>query len=249
MSNFASGNDPEERIAERDDQLAEPKRPAQVLQASPSRRFLASAAPPTTKQLMAYTYLFMLAGMAALGTVNIALVTLGGLRGSGGFWKVGGAVAFVAFLFLARPAYGAFQRRINREKKMSVDVGSDGVTVHTMPGVVFSFGDAQLGRWTVAGYGGTAKGTALHLRCGEHRFVLGGRDHRIGTGTPLEAVAVDAVDAWMWASEFDELLSIVGLRSGLELTLDASGGYADDACPGRGHPELATTDDRMCRFD
>jgi hypothetical protein len=165
MSNFASGNDPEERIAERDDQLAEPKRPAQVLQASPSR------------------------------------------------------------------------------------VGSDGVTVHTMPGVVFSFGDAQLGRWTVAGYGGTAKGTALHLRCGEHRFVLGGRDYRIGTGTPLEAVAVDAVDAWMWASEFDELLSIVGLRSGLELTLDASGGYADDACPGRGHPELATTDDRMCRFD
>ena len=71
-------------------------------------------------------------------------------------------------------------------------------------------------------------GTALHLHCGPHRFVLGGRDHRIAAGTRIEApdagygLPVD-VDAWLWAPDFDELLTMVGHRSGLDLRRPAPG--------------------------
>ena len=54
------------------------------------------------------------------------------------------------------------------------------------------------------------KGTALHLGSGRGSFVLGGRDHRSATGTPLDAPPVDGVDAWMWAADFDELLTALG---------------------------------------
>jgi hypothetical protein len=115
------------------------------------------------------------------------------------------------------PAFGAFRRRMNREKTVLVDIGSGGLTVNTRPGDVFSFGDAQLGLWTLEGYGGITKGTALHLRSGRHRFVLGGRDHRVATETPLEAPPVDSVDASTSASEFDELLTMVGGPRGLDV--------------------------------
>jgi DNA-binding beta-propeller fold protein YncE len=160
--------------------------------------------------MMKYTYLFIGVLIATLGGLYMALFLIGAIVGSERVWQIGGAVVFLTFLLLWRPGYAAFQRRINREKKVVVEVGGDGLTVHTRPGDVFTFGDAQLGRWTLAGYGGVTKGTALHLRSGPHRFVLGGRDHRIAAGTPLEATPVDAVDAWVWAPEFDELLTIVG---------------------------------------
>jgi hypothetical protein len=39
-----------------------------------------------------------------------------------------------------------------------------------------------------AGHMGAASmGTALHLHCGQRRFVLGGRDRRVAAGTRLEA--------------------------------------------------------------
>jgi hypothetical protein len=60
-------------------------------------------------------------------------------------------------------------------------------------------------------------GTALHLQCGPHRFVLGGRDHRIATGTRLEAPPVPGVDAYVSAADFGELLTMVGRRSGSDL--------------------------------
>ena len=154
-----------------------------------ARRFAASAAPPSTKQMMKYTYLLMFGGMASLGAIYMALFMLGALLGAEDVMKIGGAVVFFAFLLLAMPAFAMFQRRMNREKAVLVDVGRDGLTVSSRPGDVFSFGDAQLGKWTLAGYGGTTKGTALHLRSGRHRFVLGGRDHRVGTETPLDAHA------------------------------------------------------------
>src|SRR5262245_5512356 len=66
-------------------------------------------------------------------------------------------------------------------------------------------------------------GTALHLRCGTRRFVLGGRDHRISAGTRLDEPPEGYVDAWMWAAEFDELLTMVGRRSGLDVRRPAPG--------------------------
>ena len=160
--------------------------------------------------MMKYTYLLMFGAMAALGAAYMALFLVGAIVGLETVWQVGGAVVFFGFLLGAMPAFGAFRRRMNREKTVLVDVGSGGLTVSTKPGDVFSLGDAQLGRWNIEGYGGVTKGTALHLRSGRGRFVLGGRDHRVANETRLDAPSVDSVDATMSASEFDELLTMVG---------------------------------------
>lgn len=208
-------DDPEKRIADLEHQFAERKRFAAQ---SPSRQFVASAAPPSTKQMMKYTYVVMFGGIASLGAINMALFMVGALVGSENVMKVGGTVAFIAFFLLAMPAYAAFQRRVNRPKKVLIDVGDASLTVSTRPGDVYSFGDAKLGNWILAGYGGTSKGAALHLHSTGRRFVLGGQDRRIAPETRLEAPAVDAVDASMPASEFDELLAIVGRARGLEVS-------------------------------
>jgi hypothetical protein len=61
-------------------------------------------------------------------------------------------------------------------------------------------------------------GAALHLHCGQRRFVLGGRDYRVAPGTRLEApdagygLPVD-VDAWVTDTEFGEVLTISGRQS------------------------------------
>ncbi|OBK45902.1 hypothetical protein [Mycobacterium sp. 1081908.1] len=91
-------------------------------------------------------------------------------------------------------------------------VAGDEVTVKKRHGGVFSFGDATLGLWA---YGRTTKtmGSALHLRSGTRHFVLGGRDHRVAAGARLDEPPQGYVDAWLWASDFDELLAIVGHRS------------------------------------
>jgi sugar lactone lactonase YvrE len=200
-------DDPEKRIAALEQQQG----------AATARRFVASAAPPSTKQMMKYTYVLMFGAMASLGAVYMALFLVGAIVGSEAVMQIGGPVVFFAFLLGAMPAFGAFRRRMNREKTVLVDVGSGGLTVSTKPGDVFSFGDAQLGRWTLEGYSGVTKGTALHLRSGRGRFVLGGRDHRLATETPLDAPPVDSVDASMPAPEFDELLTMVGGPRGLEV--------------------------------
>jgi streptogramin lyase len=213
--------DPEKRIADLEHQLAERNRGAALPPAGPpdvaaSRRFVVSAAPPSTKQMMKYTYVVMFGGMAALGLIYMALFLVGALVGAEKVMQVGGFVVFMAFLLGAMPAYAMFQRRANRKKTVLVDVGSGGLTVSTKPGEVFSFPDTQLGKWTLAGYGGTTKGTALHLRSGRHRFVLGGQDHRVAPDTPLDAAPVDSVDATMLPAQFDELLALVGRPRGLD---------------------------------
>ncbi|OBK47979.1 NHL repeat-containing protein [Mycobacterium sp. 1081908.1] len=213
--------DPEKRIADLEHRLAERTRgtelpPAPTRDAIPSRRFEVAAAPPSTKQMMKYTYLVIFGGMASLGLIYMALFLVGALVGAENVMKVGGFVVFLAFLVLAMPAFGMFQRRMNRKKAVLVDVGNGGLTVSSRPGEVYSFGDAQLGKWTLAGYGGTAKGTALHLRSGRNRFVIGGQDHRLAAEIPLDAPPVDSVDATMWAPEFDELLRMVGRPRGLD---------------------------------
>jgi hypothetical protein len=52
-------------------------------------------------------------------------------------------------------------------------------------------------------------GTALHLRSGRHRFVLGGQNHRVPAGVRLDAKSLWNVDAWTPAQDFDALLRMV----------------------------------------
>jgi hypothetical protein len=66
-------------------------------------------------------------------------------------------------------------------------------------------------------------GTALHLQCGAHRCVIGGRDYRVAANPELEAAQVDCVDGWMWASDFYELLTGIASRSGLDVRGAATG--------------------------
>src|ERR1700757_346516 len=109
-------DDPEKRVADLERQRA----------TATSRRFVTSAAPPSTKQTMKYMFVLMFGVMAGLGLVNMTLLLLGSLLGSEKVWQVGGAVVFIAFLLGAMPAFGAFQRRLNRAKTVLVDVGREG---------------------------------------------------------------------------------------------------------------------------
>ena len=124
---------------------------------------------------------------------------------------------------------GWYQRR-----KIIVRVTSDGLTIDRRPRDVFSLVDAKLGRW---GAGSMTVGTALRLQCGPHQFILGGRDHRIPTGTRLEAPPAGYVDASMSASNFDELLTMVGRRRRLDIPRPARGG-APTRCLLFPNPEL-----------
>lgn len=113
----------------------------------------------------------------------------------------------------------------SRRRKILLFATTDGLTVSTRPGDVYSFSDAKLGTWGQTG--GATMGTALHLQCGPQRFILGGRDRRTA-GTRLDApdvgygLEVD-VDAWLPAAEFDEILAMAGHRSGLEIRPPAPG--------------------------
>jgi hypothetical protein len=51
-------------------------------------------------------------------------------------------------------------------------------------------------------------GTALHLRNGRHRFVLGGQNY-LPSGARLDAKPMWNVDAWTPAADFGALLTTV----------------------------------------
>jgi hypothetical protein len=131
---------------------------------------------------------------------------------------------FVAFLPVYTPQYPWFasMKDTFREPKLPlilVDVTGDGLTISDRPGDVLSFSDARLGLWVTAF--GMPVGAALHLRCGAERWVLGGRDHRLAAGTRLDAPDADIVDAWVWTSEFDEILNMASRRGQLQLAQPA----------------------------
>jgi hypothetical protein len=117
----------------------------------------------------------------------------------------------------ARPAAVNMARKL---KPCIICVTTHGLTVDEWPGDVFGFRDAQLGLWV---HGGMTMGTALHLQCGDHRFIVGGRDYRVATNPQLEAAPVDRVDVWMWASHFYELLTGISSRSGSDVRGAAPG--------------------------
>jgi hypothetical protein len=112
-------------------------------------------------------------------------------------WSLSAMIAVIVLGSLVWPAYMRWRSR----RKILITVTSDGVAVDHSPGKVFSLAHAELGPWVTMG-------VALHLHSGSHRFVLGGRDSRIASEMRLDAPPVSGVDAWVWASEFEEVLAL-----------------------------------------
>lgn len=208
-------DDPERRIAELERQLAAQKRGADLPPASPdhaaaSRHFVA-----TTSRMQTWALIYTYGWWAAIAAVWAVMVAVPSAYPTG--WAVVGLIVVGAILF---GVLGG--RRWGWSKKIPICVTRDGLTVEDRPGEVFSFKDAQLGRWTL-GQDITISGTALHLQCGPHRFILGGRDHRLGTATPLQAPPTGRVDGWLQAADFDEVLTLAARSSGLDVRGPAPG--------------------------
>lgn len=167
-----------------------------------SRQFVASS-PSMSSQMTAFATGKGRYGVQAAGFALI-LVMVGGVvtRRSEGMAIAGAGLVALSILALAWTAYVWWRSR----RKVIIGVTSEGLTVNQRD--VFPFVDAKLGPWV-------NMGLALHLRRGSRRFVLGGRDRRIAPTTRLEEPPVQTVDAWLWDSEFDELLTVSGRGSGV----------------------------------
>jgi hypothetical protein len=185
---------------------------------------MASITTPAWQQHRVRTYLIMvvaiLAFTAVLGGLYMA-VQMYFMHGSGGSRSNGWIMDKVfryGLIALVLGGGGAWYRWSQRSSggKILIDVTRDALTVSKRPGDVYPFSDAKLGVWGISG--GQTMGGALHLHCGQRRFILGGRDYRVAPGTPLEApdagygLPVD-VDAWVTGTEFGEILTISGRQS------------------------------------
>jgi hypothetical protein len=210
-------DDPEERIAELERRLAEHRRFAEPrstfdpgvvgtpvgAEAAAPRSFVATA---PRMNMKTFAILFVYGGMAAMFGLPFAL--------NAGFhvatatvwhwmhWLILGGYGLLALLF-AR----SFRMRSFFYPKVSIRVVGDGLEVtRGGRGQVFPLSGAKLGPWATSV---TLMGTALHLRRGRHRFVLGGQNHRVPPGVRFDAKSLWNVDAWMPAQDFDALLRIV----------------------------------------
>ena len=226
-------DDAEKRIAELERQLAAQKRGADLPPAGPdhaaaSGRFVAFPAPPTGKQTQKFMYGMVAAITAVMLVGSVPAYAVMRIYGPKamipemvlmvsmfGLLAIGGIVLFLRF-----PRYFG---RPDRRKQILLCVTGDALTVDQRPSDVFSFADAKLGMWTLAGLVNLTMGAALHLQCGSRRFVIGGRDHRVANGTRLDAPPTGSVDAWMWTSDFAGLLAMVGRQSGLDARGPAPG--------------------------
>jgi len=125
---------------------------------------------------------------------------------------------FVLLLFIAGWCFWYFR---NNTRRFTISVSGPSITIDERPGAVFRFSDARLGLWAM---NDATMGTVLHLHSGPTRFVLGGRDHRIGEGTRLDEAPVVGVDAWLTAREFDELLAMMGRHGAIAVRPVVAGG-------------------------
>ncbi len=175
-------------------------------QPAASRQFVATSAAESSKWTTGIKYwqaawvlLFVgfvvFAVLMVVGTMRDVQVRLPHIGAAAGY----GLLAAMFVVGIGWSAYLFWRTR----RKYVIGVTGDGLTVDRRPGDVYSLGDAQLGPWVY-------RGVALHLQCGRHRLVLGGRDRRIGPTTPLDAPPAQFIDAWLPASDFDELLSLGG---------------------------------------
>lgn len=180
-------------------------------QPAASRQFVASS-PSMSSQMNAFATGKGARAVQAAGFLVILVVVVSFVmrQAQGYMIAVAGLVALSIF-GLAGTAYVWWRS----SRKVLVGVTSDGLTVNQRRDV-FSWADAKLGPWV-------NMGVALHLQRGSHQFVLGGRDRRIAPTTRLDAPPVQSVDAWLWVSEFDELLAMGGRQSGVDVRGPALG--------------------------
>ncbi len=184
--------------------------PASPDRTAESRRFVA-----TSPRMQAWLFICTFGFLAALVALFAVMFLVPSAYATA--WAAIGLVVVGLALFGVVAA-----RRWGWSRKIPVCITRSGLTVEDRLGEVFSFEDAKLGLFTF-GRDAAMSGTALHLHCGPRRFVLGGRDHRLGTATPLQAPPTGRVDGWLPAAEFDEVLSMVGRRSGSEVPGSAPG--------------------------
>ena len=183
---------------------------------------VASITTPAWQKNPGRSYLIMVVAVLAFTAVTWALFFgVQSLSANGAEWvqRVSGyglLYGLAALLFGGVYGWTWWSRR----RKIVISVTGDGLTVSTRPGDVYAFADAKLGTWGVTG--GATMGTALHLHCGPRRFILGGRDRRVSAGTKLDAPdagygqSID-VDASLPAADFEEILTMVGRRTGLDV--------------------------------
>jgi hypothetical protein len=175
-------------------------------QSAASRQFVATSAAQSSRWTKGIKYWQAAWVVLFVGFVAFALLMVfGTLRGVHvRFPHIGAAAGYgvLAAMVVVGVGWTAYLHWRSRRKYV-IAVTGDGLTVDRRPGDVYSFGDAQLSPWV-------NMGVALHLQCGRHRFVLGGRDRRIGPATPLDAPPAQFIDAWLPESDFDELLSLGG---------------------------------------
>jgi hypothetical protein len=189
---------------------------------------VASITTPAWQKNPGTSYAVMVVGIlafsAVLGALFLGVQSLAAGGGEGMQRLAAHGFQIIALAVLFGGVYGWYWW--SRRKKIIVSVTGDGLTVSTRPGEVYSFDCAKLGTWGVTG--GSTMGTALHLQSGQHRFILGGRDHRVGTGTRLDAPDVgygqsEDVDAWVSAADYEEILAMAGRRSRLDVRPPAAG--------------------------
>ena len=179
----------------------------------------------TTPAYRSIPHMYWIAPLVAIAVVTAGLAgTAGGVAACGRGWlelpagtlMYGFQAAALALLFGGVYLW----TRWSRHQEIVVSVTGDVLTVSTRPRDVYSFHDAKLGTWGEAG--SMTMGIALHLRCGERHFILGGRDRRVAADVRLDApdvgygLRVD-VDAWLPEAEFEEVLTMVSRRSGLDI--------------------------------
>lgn len=175
-------------------------------QSGGSRQFVATSAAQSSRWTKGIKY--WQAAWVALFVAFLLLAMLmvfGTLRGVHvRFPHISAAVGYgaVVAMFVVGVGWAAYLYWRSRRKYI-IAVAGDGLTVERRPGDVYSLSDSRLGPWV-------NMGVALHLQCGRHRFVLGGRDRRVGPATLLDAPPVQFIDAWLSESDFDELLSLGG---------------------------------------
>ena len=189
---------------------------------------VASITTPAWQKNPTKSYAIMVAGVLAfsvvLGGLFLGAQSLSGGRAEWMQYFDGRAFQYLLVALLFAGVYGWYWW--SRRRKIIISVTSDGLTVNARPGDVYALSDAKLGTWGQTG--GATMGTALHLQCGSNRFILGGRDRRVAAGTRLEAPDVGYglemdVDAWLSAPDFEEILTMVGRRSGLDIRPPAPG--------------------------
>jgi hypothetical protein len=201
--------DPEKRIAELERRLRERgHRDVQrdvvampVSSPSPAQRcFVATAARVSWKWGVLAVYGFCLAMLVLPFVISVHHIRIPRTAGESLHWLVMGTLLLAFAVARSRRWRSFFHPQV-----FICRSGDDIVVTQAGHTRSFPIASSTLGPWAAW----TPMGTALHLRNGRRRFVLGGQNHSVLVGVRLDARQVSNVNAYMSASDFDALLTIV----------------------------------------